>query len=279
MSEIKWIKLTVDMFDDRKIKAIRKLPEGNNMILIWVMLLSLAGRCNASGMIFLTENIPYTNKMLSDELGFEESVICIALDTFERFGMISRDENLLITINNWSKYQAVDGMNRVREQTRKRVENYRKRKKQQQISGGNAVGYKTDACFSSSKSNAENLRNILNQYEEYKVIKDDSSLFGAVGDWMTYKDEKKPKRQNHYDTEMGIRRFLNKILSESKKSGTEAVVNVINDSIASNYQGVVWDRIRKEAKDNDVKSENRGNQDYAQKYIDAGGTIPEFTGF
>lgn len=130
MSEVKWIKITTDMFDNRKIRAIRKLPEGNNIILIWVMLLSLAGRCNASGMIFLTANIPYTNKMLADELDFEESIICIALDTLEKFGMITRDENLFILVNNWAEYQSVDGMDKIREQTKKRVTDYRKRQKE-----------------------------------------------------------------------------------------------------------------------------------------------------
>ena len=55
MAEVKWVKLTTDMFDNRKIKHLRKLPDGNNIVLIWVMLLTMAGRCNAGGMIFLTE--------------------------------------------------------------------------------------------------------------------------------------------------------------------------------------------------------------------------------
>ena len=71
MSDVTWIKLTTDMFDNRKIKHLRRLPDGNNIVLIWVMLLTMAGRCNSSGMIFLTENIPYTPKMLADELDFE----------------------------------------------------------------------------------------------------------------------------------------------------------------------------------------------------------------
>ena len=54
MAEVKWIKLTTDMFDNRKIRHLRKLPEGNNIVLIWVMLLTMAGKCNAGGMIFLT---------------------------------------------------------------------------------------------------------------------------------------------------------------------------------------------------------------------------------
>ena len=109
MADVKWVKITTDMFDNRKIKHIRKLPEGNNIILIWVMLLSLAGKCNASGMIFLTENIPYTEKMLGDEFGFEESVIKVALAALESFGMICRDGDQLF-ISNWEEYQNVDGM-------------------------------------------------------------------------------------------------------------------------------------------------------------------------
>ena len=84
MAEVKWVKLTTDMFDNRKIKHLRRLPEGNNIVLIWVMLLTMAGRCNSGGMIFLTENIPYTPKMLADELDFEEATVTLALKALEQ---------------------------------------------------------------------------------------------------------------------------------------------------------------------------------------------------
>lgn len=128
MAEVKWVKLTVNMFDNRKIKHIRKLPEGNNIVLIWVMLLTMAGRCNAGGMIYLTENIPYSTKMLADELGFDENVILIALNALEQLEMISRDEGQL-SIPGWEEHQNVEGMERIREQTRKRVRDHRERKK------------------------------------------------------------------------------------------------------------------------------------------------------
>ena len=81
-AEVKWIKLTTDMFDNRKIRHLRKLPEGNNIVLIWVMLLTMAGKCNAGGMIFLTENIPYNSKLLAEEVDFEERVVELALKAF-----------------------------------------------------------------------------------------------------------------------------------------------------------------------------------------------------
>ena len=119
MAEIKWVKITTDMFDNRKIKHLRKLPDGNNIVLIWVMLLTMAGRCNAGGMIFLTENIPYTTKMLADELGFEENTVKLALRSLEQFNMITTQHGHF-AISGWNEYQNIEGMDKIREQNRLR---------------------------------------------------------------------------------------------------------------------------------------------------------------
>lgn len=124
MSEVKWIKLHTAMFDNSKIRYIRTLPEGNNMILIWVMLLTKAGKCNASGFIFLTENIPYTSQMLAAEFGFDLYLIELALATFVKLNMIQLEEHI-IKIAGWEEHQNIDGLDRIREQTRKRVAKYR----------------------------------------------------------------------------------------------------------------------------------------------------------
>ena len=127
MAEVKWVKLTTDMFDNRKIKHLRRLPEGNNIVLIWVMLLTMAGRCNSGGMIFLTENIPYTPKMLADELDFEENTVLLALQVLEQLDMIVTD-NGFFAIAGWEEYQNIEGLDKIREQTRKRVAKCREKK-------------------------------------------------------------------------------------------------------------------------------------------------------
>lgn len=128
MAEVKWVKLTTDMFDNRKIKHLRKLPDGNNIVLIWVMLLTMAGRCNAGGMIFLTENIPYTPKMLADELGFEENTVILALQALENLNMIVSD-NGFFAIAGWEEYQNIEGMCKIREQNRIRQAKYKEKQK------------------------------------------------------------------------------------------------------------------------------------------------------
>ena len=128
MAEVKWIKITTDMFDNRKIKHLRRLPDGNNIVLIWVMLLTMAGRCNANGMIFLTENIPYTPKMLADELDFEENTVQLALQALEQLGMIVTN-NGYFAIAGWEEYQNIEGMERIREQNRIRKQRQREKEK------------------------------------------------------------------------------------------------------------------------------------------------------
>lgn len=128
MAGVKWVKLSIDMFDHRKIKHLRKLPDGNNIVLIWVMLLTMAGRCNAGGMIFLTENIPYTSKMLADELGFEETTVTLALKALEQLDMIIADDNFF-AIAGWEEYQNIDGLEKIREQTKMRVAKCRENKR------------------------------------------------------------------------------------------------------------------------------------------------------
>ena len=126
MAEVKWVKLTTDMFDNRKVKHLRRLPEGNNIVLIWVMLLTMAGRCNSGGMIFLTENIPYTPKMLADELDFEENTVILALQALEQLDMIVTD-NGFFTIAGWEEYQNIEGMEKIREQNRLRKQRQREK--------------------------------------------------------------------------------------------------------------------------------------------------------
>ena len=128
MSEIKWIKITTGMFQDEKIDYIESLPEADAILIIWIKLLTLAGKCNSNGFIFLTENIPYTYEMLAHKFRRPINVVKLALQTFNNLEMIVLDGDF-IKIANWEKHQNIEGMEKIKEQTRKRVANYRERQK------------------------------------------------------------------------------------------------------------------------------------------------------
>ena len=62
MSDIKWIKIVTDIFDDEKILLIESLPEADSIIVIWFKLLCLAGKQNNSGVFIMNNGIAYTDK-------------------------------------------------------------------------------------------------------------------------------------------------------------------------------------------------------------------------
>jgi len=142
LADVKWIKITTDMFDNRKIKHLRRLPDGNNIVLIWVMLLTMAGRCNANGLIFLTENIPYTPKMLADELGFEESTVRLALEALEQFNMVKSEG--FLAIPGWDEYQNTDRLSEIREYNR--LAKQKSRAKQKLLADVNDKSMTSQAC-------------------------------------------------------------------------------------------------------------------------------------
>ena len=89
MSEVKWIKLVTEFFDDEKIKLIEAMPEADMVLVIWIKLLTLAGKKNMNGYIFLTKNIPYTDEMFSTLFNRPLNTVRLALNTFKNFGMIN----------------------------------------------------------------------------------------------------------------------------------------------------------------------------------------------
>jgi predicted phage replisome organizer len=128
MPDIKWIKLDTGIFDDEKIKIILSMPEGKSMLVIWLKLLCLAGRINNSGVLMVNKTIPYTVEMLGAVFGEQEQIMRLAVDTFERLGMVDEYNGALL-IPNWEKHQNGYKLELIREQTRARVEQYRERQK------------------------------------------------------------------------------------------------------------------------------------------------------
>ncbi len=129
LAEIKWIKITTNMFDDEKIKLIDAMPERDTVHYIWIRLLVQAGKTNADGYIFLNDDIPYTEEMLSTIFNRPLNSLRFALKVLGDFGMIQIQKDKLIKITNWSKHQNIEGMEKVRQQTRERVAKYRAKKK------------------------------------------------------------------------------------------------------------------------------------------------------
>lgn len=128
MAEVKWIKLATKIFDNRKIRQIECLPDGDAIIVIWVKLLCLAGNINDSGLVYFTKEIPYTDQMLATQFNRPLTTVQLALRTFEQFEMVEVIDNIL-HISNWEKYQSVDRLSEIREYNRLAKQKSREKQK------------------------------------------------------------------------------------------------------------------------------------------------------
>lgn len=136
MSEIKWIKITTDIFDDEKICLIDALPDHDAILVIWFKILALAGKHNRNGLLMMSDKVHYTDEMLATIFRRPLNTVRMALGIFEQFGMVEIIDGV-ITLPNWEKHQNIDGMEKIKEQTRNRVA--RHREKQKNLALGNVT--------------------------------------------------------------------------------------------------------------------------------------------
>lgn len=129
MSQVEWIKIKTDMFDHKKIKFIRNnIPEGNDICLIWVMLLCLSGKTNNHGQLLLTDNIPYNDETLSSEFNFPVNTIRLAIETFKKLDMVELIDTT-ISITGWYEHQSADKLDRIQQQNRERQRRFKNKQK------------------------------------------------------------------------------------------------------------------------------------------------------
>ena len=161
MADVKWIKITTDIFDDEKILLIESLPDAYAIIVVWFKLLCLAGKQNNSGVFMMNNQIAYTDKMLATIFRMKESTVTMALQTFEQFGMVEIIDGV-ITIPNWGKHQSLDQMENRKEFMRNYMKEYRA--KQKALTSGDSK----PSCKPNSKPN---VRQAEEEREEEKKKK------------------------------------------------------------------------------------------------------------
>lgn len=244
MTDIKWIKITTDIFDDEKILLIESMPDADSIIVIWFKLLCLAGRMNNNGVFILNNKIAYTEEMLATIFRRNLNTVRLALDTFEQFGMIERINNV-ITIPNWEKHQNIDGMDKVREQNRNRAKSYRDRHKEATLM---LESTESDEDLTNSNVTDNVMTNVTNNVTSNVTVTQSN---GTDKDIEKEKDKNKNKNKdnivenflNNYHSICKslptVRRITDKrrkgILNIAKKYSEEDILLVFNNAEESNF--------------------------------------------
>ena len=170
LSNVKWIKLTTDMFDNPKIKYLRSLPDGDRLLLVWVAVLTMAGRCNAN----LSDTIPYSAEMIANEFDFDLNTVKLALKAFNDLSMIAV-VNGAFAVPGWSEYQSADKLEQIRERDkeRKRIERAKKKGDGNSEKIAEIVEYLNSVCGTNYRANsAQTQKNINGRLGEGFTVDD-----------------------------------------------------------------------------------------------------------
>lgn len=143
MADIKWIKLDIDVFNNRKIKQILSRPKGDTLVVIWLKMLCLAGKLGNSGALMLTSTKPYNIDTLAVEFGYSKPQIKAALEAFKDLELIDVDDGV-ISMHDWADHQNIDGMDKVRAQTKERQKRFRDKSTALQPHNSNVTDNVTD---------------------------------------------------------------------------------------------------------------------------------------
>ncbi len=130
MTDVKWIKLAADLFDDEKILLIESRPDADALIVLWAKFLCLAGKQNNHGIFVMSNGVPYTREMLATVFRRPLETVLEAVELFIRFGMLA-EKNGVISIPNWEKHQSLDALEKKREYHRDLMRRQRARQKEQ----------------------------------------------------------------------------------------------------------------------------------------------------
>ena len=133
-NDVKWIKLKVGMFDGMSFKKIKRAKIGgesfrDKLTAVWFELMDFAGKCNHNGAFVDSREIPF--KELSDiamMIDREEEELQLCMTFYINEGMVSIVDDVYM-LSTWSAYQNTEGLDKIREQTRKRVAKHREKQK------------------------------------------------------------------------------------------------------------------------------------------------------
>jgi predicted phage replisome organizer len=199
MSEVKWIKITVDIFEDDKILMLESLPDSDSLILIWIKLLALAGKKNNSGVFMLGKNKPYTEEMLAMVIRRPVNTVKFALKSFLDLGMLEKDNDIYV-IPNWSKHQSLDQLEERKVYMREYMKKYRQKQKMLTNSGDIMPEIEGEnECKLYGKVNSKANVNSLDKIREEKKIE-------------RYKD----KKIKEFSTGLSTNDFFTDLLIEKK---------------------------------------------------------------
>lgn len=301
MTDVKWVKLKVGMFDGASFKRIKRAKIGgesfrDKLTAVWFELLDFAGKCNHSGAFIDSHEIPFTDlDDIATMIDREPEELKLCMTFYIREGMVEIIDDIYL-LSNWTQYQNEDGLAKIREQ--KRISQAKWRAKKKALAAGNPENAEdtegengnvdvvdgvvdTTECLPSYSLSTSTNSNTLNSLEieggmegerestpppippappvengkkgrkkaevqqppaDYSGTTFSSAMIAEIEKWLKYKKE---RRDIYQPT--GLQSLISRIQNNVNQYGEKAVMELIETCMASNWSGIIFDKLQPQA--------------------------------
>lgn len=233
-----WLKLKEDFFKDKAIKKLRKIAGGDTYTIIYLKMLLKA---ITQGNKLYWEGIEDT---FADELALEldedPENVKVTLSYVQRVGLIKvmNEEEFLLTQCEEMVGSETDAAKR------KRLS----RNRQKEALAKQQIGQLTDNHIRDEKTEKEEVQKKESTLQIFERLAPDFRISPILADkmreWMRYKME----RKDNYK-EQGMKALLKKVANSAEIYGDVPVCNLIDECMASNWKGIIWDKLESNKKD------------------------------
>ena len=246
-----WIKLY------RKIMENPIVTKDADYLAIWVYLLlnathdSYPALFKGERVILEPGQLITGRKAIASRLSINESKVTRVLDAFKNEHQIEQqtsNKNRLISIVNWDFYQGSEP------QTEQQLDNNRTATEQQADNNRTTTEHKQECKEYKNVKECKNERSKRNNKRESvqqifeRVIGDytvSEPLKEKMQEWIAYKTEKKQAYK-----EIGLRSLLKQIEKKEQEYGSVALIELIDDCMAKNYQGIIFEKLQNRQEQN-----------------------------
>lgn len=257
-----WIKLKDSFMTSDKVDFLMSQKDGANYIVLYQM---LCLKCMNTGGLMARQIgemlIPFdTDKVVRDCKYFSKDTVIVALELFKKLGMVYQQEDGILSI--------VDFDNMVGSETdyAKKMRAYRESKKTERLQCNQDV---TDNVRQENRDKRLEIRDKSKDKEKESKKETTHSLFqrllpdyifseilaSKISEWITYKVERKESYK-----EQGMKSLLRQLENKSMEYGEDALCNLIDECMANNWKGIIFDRLVKKATTG--KTEQKGRLDW-----------------
>lgn len=238
-----WLKLTEQFFKDKPIKKLRKIAGGDTYTIIYLKMM-LKAITQGNKLYFEGVEDDFAEELALD-LDEDKENVSVTIAYLKGKGLlrtVSEDEMLLLQCDEMVGTETDAAKRKRLQRERDRVKEL-KVSNQEMLPGSENVPNAQEAKEQEKKEKRETQLQLYKRLVETGEYHLTESVIEKLSVWFQYKAERKEVYK-----EQGMKSLLRQVEKNCQRFGSEAVLDLIEKCMASNWVGIIWKILEEDRK-------------------------------